>query len=633
MKRIIIACLVIMALLCACAFAEELVTEEISGKVTLWERTLVIMDQDGNQALMPVNVTLEVKDPVQITLLPVADELADQLFTSVVTREGVGDVYISISPAERGLHYNLNDYTDEMLDEYIQSVVDNNYTEGTFRSEVLVSEGGNTYVMVEDDYSRTVSTIYEDFLMELYLIHPNTDDPQNVVYEPLTDEDKAFCLEISQGIWTEEPTKPIIDYALSASVNKNLLTDLGLGDFAAFADLIEQCEIVFHNDSNVASVKLVYSDNSVMDLTLVSKESGLELHSNLLGDKALYMSYEKLGSLLESVQTSTQSGMTEAQSAEALQLIQSINFDNTLAAAMNGLEMDYTEDGQIIIRLSAETASAVVNAFVNDIKASGSVGKLFSLFGMADSDESANSMLDSMATSLASFIPESGYMLDLAVSVSEDMSNFNLTGTVSYNTTIYTGYDETTNEFTTENKVTSTAFDAQAIMGADGSYGLSGAIAAVTETEDEAANGMTFDFSINADKLINCELAFGVFTTEQLTPSFSISLVTDAAATDEGNEETFTLSLNMADDNGNLSPMFTLFGKSIDSDGLSLGYLTLNIAGYEDPAATIRFNSIIGEEVTIEPAAEIINVDEMSQDDISGLMETLMTNFGAIFGA
>ena len=63
MKKLILMLCVILALGCTAAFAEE-----ISGKVTLLQTTAIDLDEAGNEVERPVKVTLEVAEPVKLTV-------------------------------------------------------------------------------------------------------------------------------------------------------------------------------------------------------------------------------------------------------------------------------------------------------------------------------------------------------------------------------------------------------------------------------------------------------------------------------------------------------------------------------------------------------------------------------------
>jgi hypothetical protein len=189
MKKLILMLCVILALGCTAAFAEE-----ISGKVTLLQTTAIDLDEAGNEVERPVKVTLEVAEPVKLT---VAFFDKDEGYVGMVSRNNLAAA-VSVRPANRGPHHNLNEYTDEMLKAYVDEVAKNNFEPG-YTYEVAKSEGGNTYVAITDGTTRSISTIYDDFFMEIYQLHAD----ENGVISGLTEEDNAFALEIFQGIWTE----------------------------------------------------------------------------------------------------------------------------------------------------------------------------------------------------------------------------------------------------------------------------------------------------------------------------------------------------------------------------------------------------------------------------------------------
>lgn len=169
------------------------VIQVVYGKVKLWDST-DYEAEEGTDALPPVKVTLETKTPVVLVNFD-----SPEGYFGMVARDGIAPAFISITPAHMGEHYNLNDYTVDMLMNYIKGVVDGSFDEDNYTSEILQSEGGNTYVAISDDTTRSISTIYDDFVMEIYQF--NSDKEGKII--PLTDADKAFALEIFQGIWTE----------------------------------------------------------------------------------------------------------------------------------------------------------------------------------------------------------------------------------------------------------------------------------------------------------------------------------------------------------------------------------------------------------------------------------------------
>ena len=201
MKKIICLLCALLAVGYISALAEETHESiEVNGKVVLWEHTSIIIDPEGEQYEEVTKVTLETGEPVLLTKVTVAEEAQDDIFMGILSREGLAPVVASVSAANMGLHYNLNDYTEEMLQEYIHQVADGNFEEGAYTSEILKSEGGNTYVAVSDGQFRSISTIYDDFVMELYQFNY---DEETGEFLDLTDADKAFALELFQGIWTE----------------------------------------------------------------------------------------------------------------------------------------------------------------------------------------------------------------------------------------------------------------------------------------------------------------------------------------------------------------------------------------------------------------------------------------------
>ena len=190
MKKLLIALCAVLALTACAAFAEE-AAEPATEKFVLWEHVAKEIDENGTEIDVPVKVTLETKGPVEI--FENEAEVIDG-FIGRISREGYAPVTVTITAADYGPHANLNDATDEQLQLFIDSVAQQ-YEEGTYTSDILKTEGGNTYLAVGDSTVRSIWTIYEDTIMEL--IQYNDD------FSPLTEEDQNFAIEIFQGIWTE----------------------------------------------------------------------------------------------------------------------------------------------------------------------------------------------------------------------------------------------------------------------------------------------------------------------------------------------------------------------------------------------------------------------------------------------
>ena len=187
MKKLILALAAILALVSLTAFAEEAAEQ----KVVLWEHTAKETDEAGNEIEVPVKVTLTYKGELDISELDV--DLADGYF-GMIRKEGVAPVTIAITPADYGPHANLNQATDEQLQQFIDAVAVQ-FEEGTYTSEIRKSESGNVYLAVGDGVTRSMWTIYEDTMMEII---QHRDD-----FSELTEEDLAFALDVGQGIWME----------------------------------------------------------------------------------------------------------------------------------------------------------------------------------------------------------------------------------------------------------------------------------------------------------------------------------------------------------------------------------------------------------------------------------------------
>jgi polyhydroxyalkanoate synthesis regulator phasin len=130
----------------------------------------------------------------------VYDETAGDMYVGIFTREGLAPLYVAFTVANLGYGYNLNNYTDEEMKNYINSIVaDLGLEEGKYKSEVVTSAGGNKYVAIEDDESRMISIIYDDINMTVYQMNMNEETYEFI---PLTQADKDFAVDVFQGIWT-----------------------------------------------------------------------------------------------------------------------------------------------------------------------------------------------------------------------------------------------------------------------------------------------------------------------------------------------------------------------------------------------------------------------------------------------
>ena len=95
-KNLFVILALVLAMLLSTAFAEGTgvgETKTVSGKITLWTHDVVIMDQADEMMTYPMNVTFEPKSPVELTILPVAEQLQkdirnarDGVFTAPLTR-------------------------------------------------------------------------------------------------------------------------------------------------------------------------------------------------------------------------------------------------------------------------------------------------------------------------------------------------------------------------------------------------------------------------------------------------------------------------------------------------------------------------------------------------------------------
>jgi len=194
MKKLMIAlCLMLALSLCAGALADPV---EVTGKVVLWETSSVEMDAQGNRVTNNVKITFEPKSPATLEAYDLGAS-SDGYFCSI-TREGVAPVIVAISSADKEAHHNINNYSEEDMKLYIDSQT-SDMEEGSYTTSVETSEGGNKYVVVDDAYSHSLVTIYDNYNMSVVQISANDDGSAKT----LTDADRAFALEVFQGIWTE----------------------------------------------------------------------------------------------------------------------------------------------------------------------------------------------------------------------------------------------------------------------------------------------------------------------------------------------------------------------------------------------------------------------------------------------
>ncbi len=166
----------------------------VTEKTVLWEHTMQENDENGNDVEVTVKVTIDPKSPITIQTFYAPDQAKDFYFAQI-SREGEpSSIILSLASAEMGAHANLNNATEEELKAYGEQM-SMQFDEDKAQVTSFKSEGGNTYLVAQDGVQAIVSTIYEDFKIDMYQARSD--------FSPLTEEDRAFAVEIFQSIWTE----------------------------------------------------------------------------------------------------------------------------------------------------------------------------------------------------------------------------------------------------------------------------------------------------------------------------------------------------------------------------------------------------------------------------------------------
>ena len=185
MKKLILALCAILALSCFSAVAEE------AFKVTLWEHTTKELDEAGTEIEVPVKVTLTLDKPVEINEI---DSEVNDGFFAVISRDGVTAVTVAITPADFGLHANLNNATEEQLNLFMD-VVAEQYDETQVIKEIRKTASENVYLCAGVPTTYSIWQVYEDTIIEII---QNSEDMTD-----LTVDDQNFAVEVLQGIWME----------------------------------------------------------------------------------------------------------------------------------------------------------------------------------------------------------------------------------------------------------------------------------------------------------------------------------------------------------------------------------------------------------------------------------------------
>jgi hypothetical protein len=198
MKKLIVLLCAMMLLVSASGILAEgtgiQAPVTVSEKTVLWEHTMQENDENGKDVEVTVKVTLEPKSPVTLQTFFGPEQAKDYYFAEISRKGEPSSIILSLTSAEMGAHANLNNATEEELKAYGEQMsmqFDENKAEVT----TFKSEGGNTYIVAQDGVQAIVSTIYEDFKIDMYQARSD--------FSPLTEEDRAFAIEIFQSIWTE----------------------------------------------------------------------------------------------------------------------------------------------------------------------------------------------------------------------------------------------------------------------------------------------------------------------------------------------------------------------------------------------------------------------------------------------
>lgn len=626
MKKLLFALIAILVLISSAACAEDaaLPTEEVTGMIDLWTYTFAIEDQAGNEAQLPLRVTFEPKAPVTLTRYVSTEDMTDGICVVNVTREGLADVMISISPANRGLHFNLNDYTDTMLEEYIQAIVEGNFQEGQYEAEVRKSEGGNTYVRIGDANMEILSTIYDDFTMEFFLSNIEVDAEGNVTLHALTDADRAFAEEMFASVWTAGIETPVTDTEFTLFVSKKFMTDLDADESGEWIDRVNAAAFVVHGENGLVRFALKSGDEEVFHMTLSEREDGYLAESDLWDGKGILFSSDVLAKLNREESAKEAQALEEAKDA-LLQSIGSIDLTQTISAAAGALTTGIDEDG-LTFTIPSENAGKVLSALAQDLKASQLPRKIVSLFSSEDiRDEDLGFLIDLITESFSAQLPE-GNFLEAKLSIAEDGS-MSLTGVIAYRIVDYV-MDEAAEEYSEVFLPASIRFEAKTAAEEDGALHVT---SRVVSGADGAAEKSVCDFSllIPENGEFESALIFGAMAGETLTPAFSVTLDRNLVEEELVNLDTSRLAFLSPDADGNLAPQATLTALSTGREGDSINAVMLDLAGYDEPVFILRIRSVFGENITPEAPAEILKFEDMDKDQMTALMETAKAHLAA----
>ena len=621
-KNLFVILALVLAMLLSTAFAEGTgvgETKTVSGKITLWTHDVVIMDQADEMMTYPMNVTFEPKSPVELTILPVAEQLQNDICMASVSREGLANVMIAISPADRGLHFNLNNYTDEMLADYIKSVAEANFPDGEYVSEVRKSEGGNTYVSVGNGYQETLSTIYDDLIMEFFLMH----DPVDGELVPLTDEDRAFNVEMFQSVWTEDAKAPTMDTAIQLSLNEKFVSDLGFPDAANLTKMINDLSIQFHGQDKYVRFVLKSGAEEIMNFDISMREDGsVVLLSNTFGDKGILLTTDFIKKAEEEANA--------AKAADAQQMIElsnlagQIDLSKSVEAMMSAADISMTDEGALNFKISAENAKNILNVLKEDVKASGLIQKLIpSDLKISDADisEAFDQVVESMTGSF-----RQDEFLDVTVGANESGDQV-ISGTIKYNGTDYE-FDETTNELKTVVVPTTLSFATVVKMMEDGMRFEMAEYNGPDDAEVRSTILMNVDLPANGE--FSGDLTFGTTNNGVFKSTFSVTAKNTKASEELDEMDTTKVTFNVADANGNLNEMFNVVNLFTGHGGDNIQAFMVNVTGYEDPVLAVRTTQVFGEDIKAPEVTELVPITELTPEMREEISKTVREKLMAI---
>lgn len=621
-KNLFVILALVLAMLLSTAFAEGTgvgETKTVSGKITLWTHDVVIMDQADEMMTYPMNVTFEPKSPVELTILPVAEQLQNDICMASVSREGLANVMIAISPADRGLHFNLNNYTDEMLADYIKSVAEANFPDGEYVSEVRKSEGGNTYVSVGNGYQETLSTIYDDFIMEFFLMH----DPVDGELVPLTDEDRAFNVEMFQSVWTEDAKAPTMDTAIQLSLNEKFVSDLGFPDAANLTKMINDLSIQFHGQDKYVRFVLKSGAEEIMNFDISMREDGsVVLLSNTFGDKGILLTTDFIKKAEEEANA--------AKAADAQQMIElsnltgQIDLSKSVEAMMSAADISMTDEGALNFKISAENAKNILNALKEDVKASGLIQKMIPS-DLKISDEDISSAFDQVVESMTGYFRQDEF-LDVTVGANESGDQV-ISGTIKYNGTDYE-FDETTNELKTVVVPTTLSFATVVKMMEDG---MRFEMAEYNGPDDaEVLSTILMNVDLPANGEFSGDLTFGTSDKGVFKSTFSVTAKNTKASEELDEMDTTKVTFNVADANGNLNEMFNVVSLFTGHGGDNIQAFMVNVTGYEDPVLSVRTTQVFGEDIKAPEVTELVPITELTPEMSEEISKTVKEKLMAI---